>query len=113
MGFARILGLIVMALGVVIAALTLLRTGPVDVSAPEAEVAPGPVPPVPVAAPRRAREAEVMSPADMSSPAVLTAREAEEAQRRFEKEADESHMMVPDMDPAEMMPPDVAPPMKQ
>ena len=112
MPFLRILLVVVALLGFVIAGLAFFRPGPGAGPAPSTVEAPIPEGPTPVAAPRTAEPGGVMSPADMSSPAEITAREAEEAQRRLEGEANESHMMVPDMDPAEMMPPDVAPPMK-
>lgn len=112
MGFVRILGLIVLLLGVVVAGLAFFRAPPgAPAPLPVVETPPAPPRPAPAAAPPPAPSA-IMSPADMSSPAEITAREAAEAQRRLEQEAGESNMMVPDMDAPEMRPPDVAPPVK-
>jgi hypothetical protein len=112
MPFVRILLVIVALMGFVIAGLAFFRSGPDAAPPPVADTAPAAPRPTPVAAPRNSQPREVLSPADASSPAEITAREAEEAQRRLEKEQEESVMMVPDMDPLEMMPPDVAPPVK-
>ncbi len=111
MPFVRILLVSVALLGLVIAAFAFFRTGPDTAPAPQAETFPPAPRPIP-AAPSR-QDPAAMSPADASSPAEITAREAEEAQRRLEKEQEEpAMMMVPEMAPAEMMPTDVAPPVK-
>lgn len=111
MGFVRILVLIVVLLAVVVGGLAIFRGEP-NTAPPQADVEQVPTRTTPVAAPRRSEPREAMSPADASSPAEITAREAIEAQARLEKEQEESTMMVPDMSPTEMMPPDVAPPVK-
>jgi hypothetical protein len=110
MPFVRVLLLAVALLGIVIVGFAFFRPDPNAVPAPQVEAAPLAPRPIPtVAAPR---QPAVMSPGDASSPAEITAREAEEAQRRLEQEAGESKMMVPEAAPVEMMPPDVAPPVK-
>jgi hypothetical protein len=114
MPFVRILLLIVAVLAVGVIGLAIFRPGP-GVPAPQADSAPPPVArPVPAPAPREPRE--VMSPADASSPAEISAREAAEAQRRLEKEQEDSPMMTPDMSgdtaPVEMMPAGEAPHVK-
>lgn len=112
MSFVRILALIVVLLAVVVAGLAIFRPDPDAAPTPIVETAPAASRAIPVVtAPARQLPAN-LSPADASSPAEITAREALEAQRRLEGEANESHMMTPDMTPAEMMPPDVAPPVK-
>jgi hypothetical protein len=110
MPFVRILLVTVALLGLVIAGLAFFRPDPNAVPVPQADIAPPAPRPIPAAPSRQGPP--IMSPADASSPAEITAREAEEAQRRLEQEAGESKMMVPDVAPAEMMPPDVAPPVK-
>lgn len=114
MPFVRILLLIVAVLAVGVIGLAIFRPDP-DAPPPPAESAAPPAPrPIPALPPRAERE--ILSPADASSPAEITAREAAEAQRRLEKEQEDSPMMTPDMRgdtaPVEMMPPGDPPAVK-
>ncbi len=110
MPFVRILFMIIAALLVGVVGLAFFRPDPAA-PPPQAETSAPPASrPVPVSAPRD--PPQMMSPADASSPAEITAREAAEAQRRLEQEQQEQPMMTPDTAPVEMMPPDVSRPVK-
>lgn len=100
MSFFRILAWMVAVLAAAVISLYILRP---DIDAPP----PPPVaaPPPPVAAPPPPRAPRVMSPADASSPAEITAKEAEEAIRRLEKKQEDETMDGTPSIPPDMMPP--------
>lgn len=112
MPFIRIVLLIVAVLAVAVIGLAVFRPD-ADLSPSQAVPAPASAPqPVVIAPPRPANE--VMSPADASSPADITAREAAEAQQRLEKEQQDAPMMMaPGEPPVNMMPPNEPPPVKE
>src|SRR5690606_765717 len=85
MPFVRILLLIVAVLALGVVGLAVFRLDP-EAPAPQAESARPPVA-RPIPAPPRERR-EILSPADASSSAEITAREAAEAERRLEPEQD-------------------------
>ncbi len=96
MPFLRILLVLVAVLAAIVVGLALLRPDPEAEPAPPSRVeseTPGPRPAV--APPTFQPDRQVMTPADASSPAEITAQEAAEAQARLEKEQQEEMMGAP------------------
>ena len=97
MPFLRVLLVILAVMAAAVAGLALFRPGPA-VPPPRVDSQRPPPRPAAVAPPVR-QDQPVMSPGDASSPAGMTAEEAEEAIRRLEHEREDGMTDAPELPP--------------